>query len=72
MPAQTMRWAWTSRGLATHEQMAAMHGISVEEMVAHETLVERVHQAYLELEQDPLPEKNPEETHEHTFSVRWR
>ena len=47
-----------------------MHGISVEELVADEAFVKRVHQEYIELEQDPLPEKNPEETHEHTFSVR--
>jgi len=53
VPRTAMRWAWTSRGLATHEQMAAWNNLTVSQIMGDEA--NAVRNRYVELSGIPIP-----------------
>ena len=75
MPPQIMRWAWTSRGLASHEDMARMHNCTVEEIYGDEAYMNTTHKSkpYVELPSDPIPMpvQGPLEIPQHQVKIIW-
>lgn len=54
MPGPLRRWSWTSRGLVPHEAMAAMHQMTLEDIVDTDPkAVERLRKHYIVLENPP-------------------
>ena len=75
MPPQIMRWAWTSRGLASYEDMARMHNCTVEEIYGDEAYMNTIHKSkpYVELPSDPIPMpvQGPLEIPQHQVNIIW-
>ena len=59
LPLAVRRWAWTSRGLVSIEEMAVLHGVSESEVFEDKTKTTALHQKLGFLQTLPVMQPNP-------------